>query len=420
MSNDVERMRRLVEASYALHTTLDLDELLATILEVASEGVGADRGTVFLLDDDGQALWSRVLSGDEALEIRLPLGQGIAGAVAATGKAVRIDDAYADPRFDRSWDEKSGYRTRGILCAPIKNREGATVGVFQLLNKRGGSFDGEDERFLDAISVHAALAVENARLHASALEKERYDREVRLAQGVQRQLQPERLLREEGVVSVAGLNELCEDATGDYYDFLFPLPGGRVGVAIGDVSGHGLQAALVMAEARAYLRAFVRTAGGLAKAVDLLNDHLVPDMMAGKFISLFAAVLDTRTGDVEWCNAGHNPPLLLTDGSIRRLEGTGRVLGILPGAGIRAGEPFRLSEGDVLLLYTDGATEARSPEGELFGEERLAALLAGAASETPERILGRVRAVLRDWTGPAGNDDDLTLVAVRRRPATAP
>ena len=101
MADELERMRKLVEASYALHATLDLDELLARILEAASGGVGAERGTVFLLDADGKTLWSRVLSGAEALEVRLPVGRGIAGHVAESGRAVRIDDAYSDPRFDR-------------------------------------------------------------------------------------------------------------------------------------------------------------------------------------------------------------------------------------------------------------------------------------------------------------------------------
>ncbi len=416
LRRELARQQRLVQASYALHTTLDLDRLLALILEAASSGVEADRGTVFLLSEDRTKLWSRVLSGDAKLEISLPVGQGIAGAVAATGETVRIEDAYLDRRFDRSWDERSGYRTRQILCAPIRNRERQTVGVFQLLNKSKGPFTEQDEEYLDALSVHAALAVENAFLHRSALEKERYDREVKLAQGVQRQLQPAERGAEVGRIVVAGLNELCEDATGDYYDFLLPLPGNRLGVAIGDVSGHGLQAALVMAEARAYLRAFVRTTDRLTKAMDLLNDFLVPDMSGGKFISMFAAVVDTKTGDLEWCNAGHNAPLLHRAGSGETVElkATGRILGILPDAGYRAGAPLGLAQGDVLLLYTDGATEARRKDGELFGEARLGAALASAAGREPKEILAQVRAALREWTGDAANDDDLTMVVVKR------
>ena len=163
------RLERLLEASYALHETLDLGELLRRILKVAAEGVGADRGTVFLLNEAEGKLWSRVLSGDEELEISLPVGQGLAGAVAVDGNAICIEDAYDDPRFDRTWDEKSGYRTRQVLCAPIQDRAGKLVGVFQLLNKDEGVFGDDDLSFLGNLSIHAALAIENAQLHASAI-----------------------------------------------------------------------------------------------------------------------------------------------------------------------------------------------------------------------------------------------------------
>lgn len=413
----LDRQGKVLRASQALHSSLDLDELLGLILKVAREGVGAERGTVFLLAEDGGELWSRVLSGDEALEIRLPLGQGIAGTVARTGETVSIDDAYADPRFDRSWDEKSGFRTRRILCAPIRNRDREVVGVFQLLNKADGSFTAEDEEFLAAVSVHAALAVENARLHRDTLEKERQEREIKLAQGVQRQLQPERREARAGLIAAAALNELCEDATGDYYDFLVELPNDRLGVAVGDVSGHGLQAAFVMAEARALLRAFAHTIDELPQALDLLNDFLVPDLVDGKFLSLFAAAVDTKSGSVEWCNAGHNPPLHLraATGEVRCLDATGRVLGVLPGAGYRAGEPFVLEPGDVLLCYTDGVTEARSPEGELFEVERLGETVKRHVGEPCEAVIEAVREAVRTWTHDQPvNDDDITMVALKR------
>ncbi|MDH3592149.1 MAG: SpoIIE family protein phosphatase [Planctomycetota bacterium] len=415
LEKDLARQRQLVQASYALHSSLDLGELLGLILKAASDGVGAERGTVFLVDPTANILWSRVLSGDEALEISLPIGQGLAGSVAATGETVRLADAYDDERFDRSWDQQTGFRTRQMLCAPIRNRHGEVVGVFQLLNRTSGNFTEQDEEYLEQLSVNAALAIENAQLHKSALEKERYDREVRLAQDMQRQLQPEKRLRRDGVLEVAGLNELCEDATGDYYDLLLDLPRDRIGVAIGDVSGHGLQAALVMAEARAFLRAFVQTTPELPKAMDLINDFLVPDMKDGKFISLFAAVIDSGDGGMEWCNAGHNPPLLFraATGAITRLAATGRILGILPDAAYRAGETSHLAHGDVLFLYTDGVTEARSPDGDLLGEDRLESMLRDAAEGSAEEIVATVRLAVRDWTAGGANDDDLTIVAVK-------
>ncbi len=415
LRRELARARRLVEASYALHTTLDLDELLSLILDAARGGVDAERGTVFLLTPEGDQLWSRVASGDESLEIHLPVGQGIAGSVAATGKTLNLDDAYADPRFDRSWDAKSGFRTRQLLTAPIRNREGQVVGVFQLLNKRHGRFDREDEGFLDALSMHAALAVENARLHRAALEKERQDREIRLVQKVQRAYQPERLDLSRGVLQCSGLNQLCEHASGDYYD-AFELPDGRGVVVIGDVSGHGLGAALVMAQARALLHALAPTCPDPPQLVAMLNDFLARDMTDGRFMTLFVTVVDLATGTLEWNSAGHPPPLLVraATGAVERLGAQGLVLGVLRGATYPATEPCRLEPGDVLLLYTDGATEARDPGGQMLEEAGLARVLASLAGRDAPGVLDGIRDALVEWTGRTSFDDDLTLVALRR------
>jgi phosphoserine phosphatase len=416
LSREVARQKSLVEASHSLHSTLDQDELLGIILRTASEAVDAERGTVYLASADGREIWSRVMGGDETLTIRLPLGKGIAGAVAQTGETIRIDDAYADPRFDPSTDRKSGFRTRSILCAPIKNRKGVVVGVFQLLNKAGGHFDRPDEEYLEALSVHAALAIENAVLHSTALEKERQDREIKVAQGIQRGLLPERSSREEGRLEIAGMNELCEDASGDYYDVV-PVPGGRLLVALGDVSGHGLGAAMVMAEARALFRALASVEPDVARLLDRLNDFLCEDLSAGRFMSFFAAFLDPASAEVSWASAGHNPALhyRAKDGEVTLLESTGRVLGVFPNAGYRVGPTVRLAPGDALLVYTDGATEAPDAEGALFEVERLLEVFRGAAKGPPGGVLDAIRSSLRTWTGGAPNRDDLTLLAVRAK-----
>ena len=414
LEKDVALQRTLVEASQVLHSTLDLDALLRIILKTSTEAVGAERGTVYLMSQDATEIWSRVVAGSQSLEIRLPLGKGIAGAVAKTGETIRIDDAYKDPRFDPSTDKRSGFTTRSILCSPIRGRTKNIVGVFQLLNKAGGPFDDGDVEFLDALSVHAALAVENAQLHRSALEKERQDREIKVAQDIQRALLPEKMDLAVGRFALAGMNELCEDASGDYYDF-FEFKDGRTGIAVGDVSGHGLGSALVMAEARALLRAFAKTLDDLPTLMGMLNDFLARDMRAGKFMSLFVGALDPASGDLEWCSGGHNPPMLLraAGGPLETFDATGPVLGVLTGAPFGRGRPVRLDRGDVLLLYTDGATEAPAPGGALYGEERLEAVLRGAASGGPEAVLAAVRSALHTWTGGVPNRDDLTLVAIR-------
>ncbi|MDF1699626.1 MAG: SpoIIE family protein phosphatase [Planctomycetota bacterium] len=417
LKEQIARQEHLLHASYALHSTLDLDELLGVILDAARRGVHAERGTVFLLSDDGTEIWSRVLQGDKDLVIRLPVGKGIAGIVAASGQTINIIDAHEDERFDASWDKKTGFRTRQILCAPIRGRDDAIVGLFQLLNKDEGNFTTQDEEFLASLSVPAALALENARLHRSALEKERQDREIALAQSVQRAFQPETAETAKGILVAAGMNELCEDASGDYYDFL-ELPSGKLGVVVGDVAGHGLGASLVMAQARAFLRAFASTQDSLQDVVQLLNNFLCADMSSGNFMCMFLAVVDPETGSMEWCNAGHPPGYLLraATGEVEELGACGPVLGVVPGVPYSVGESTGLARGDMLLLYTDGVTEANGPGGEMFGYPRLRDVLVAEAAGGPLAVLAGVRKNVVAWSGSEHFEDDLTLLAMQVTP----
>src|SRR3990170_1726489 len=184
-ARQLARLSFLVEASKILNSTLDLPELLGLILKMAQENTGADRGSLFLVDHERQEIWSLLAHGLEQKEIRLPMGKGIAGAVAATGDIVNLADAYTDPRFDRDFDQRFGYRTKALLCLPITDRDDKTVGVLQLLNKRDGNFDAEDVDFLQSLSVHSAIALENARLHRESLERQRMEREMALARSIQ-------------------------------------------------------------------------------------------------------------------------------------------------------------------------------------------------------------------------------------------
>lgn len=169
----IDRMHLLIEASKSVNSSLDLDNLLGIILHAATSAVSADRGTVYLVDESTKEIWSKVLEGSSMIEIRLPVGKGIAGYVAGTGQLINLADAYADPRFNPDIDRASGYRTRTVLCMPMKNKEGKIIGAIQLLNKKLGTFDKDDEEFIDALSVHAAIAVENAQLALKMIQSER-------------------------------------------------------------------------------------------------------------------------------------------------------------------------------------------------------------------------------------------------------
>jgi signal transduction histidine kinase len=165
------KVRALEDIGVALGSTLDLNELLALVVTRVSQVLDAERSTLYLLDEDTGELWSKVAQGEEVVEIRLRVGEGLAGWVAQNGRAVNIKDAYLDPRFDPFWDRKTGYRTRSIMCVPMKNHHGRTLGVIQALNKRDGYFTVEDESLLGALGAQAAVCVENSKLFLSVVGK---------------------------------------------------------------------------------------------------------------------------------------------------------------------------------------------------------------------------------------------------------
>lgn len=177
----INKLNTLIDAAKSVNSTLDLDKLLDIILETAIKSIVADRGTLYVVDELKGEIWSKALRGTEVIEIRLPLGKGLAGYVAKTGEIVNIPDAYNDPRFNPEVDKKTGYRTNNMLTMPMRNRDGKIIGVFQMLNKKGGPFTPQDEEFLNALSIHASIAIENARMAQEMVNNERLSAVGRMA-----------------------------------------------------------------------------------------------------------------------------------------------------------------------------------------------------------------------------------------------
>ena len=276
-----ERLSFLVEASKVLNSTLDLPELLDIILKLTSQHTQADRGTLFLVDEDTQEIWSLIAHGLEAAEeIRLPIGQGIAGTVAQTGEVVNLADAYQDDRFDKDFDERSGYRTRSLLCVPIRNRDERIVGVLQLLNRDEGPFTTEDVDFLGSISVHAALALDNARLHRESLERQRLERELSLARRIQESLLPPAPPSVPGY-DIAVRYQSSHQVGGDYYDFI-PLDENTMVFVVADVEGKGVASALVMSNLQATLHALLKHVHSLQGVLFNLNEAMMRSSEARK------------------------------------------------------------------------------------------------------------------------------------------
>jgi K+-sensing histidine kinase KdpD len=173
IEEQISKLRYLIEITKRVNSSIKLDELLKIILDIALEATNADRGTVYILDEEKGEIWSKVLQGEESLEIRLPIGKGIAGSVAQTGETINLMDAYKDPRFNPEIDKKTGYRTKTMLCQAMRDKDGKIVGVFQLINKKDGFFTKKDEEMLNALSIHAAIAIQNAKMAQEMVNNER-------------------------------------------------------------------------------------------------------------------------------------------------------------------------------------------------------------------------------------------------------
>lgn len=406
----ITQLSLLFEATRLLNSTLDLAELLELILKIARQEVKADRGSVFLVDSKRKELWSIVAFGLDHEEIRIPWGKGIAGKVAESGETINVDDAYALPFFEASFDQRFNYRTRSLLGMPIRHHTGEVVGVIQLLNKTTGPrFTREDEEFLSNLSGHMAMALENARLHRESLEKQRMEKELALARGIQRSLLPDAPPIIPGF-ELAVANEPCFEVGGDYYDFLHLGPQSLL-LVVADVEGKGVSSALVMSNLQATLRALVMHLHSLEVLALSLNEMIYNDTKSEKYLSCFLGLVDTRRNGLHYINAGHVPPILVDgdSGNYQLLEDGGTVIGLFPKTDYTRGTA-QLKAGDILVCCTDGILEACDAGDQEFGSEKLAASVIGHREKSAQGIVDAVLSEVNLWCRGVQADDKVLMV----------
>jgi sigma-B regulation protein RsbU (phosphoserine phosphatase) len=407
----LNKLSFLVEASKALNSTLDLSELLGRILDVAKTHTEAERGTLFLVDESTNEIWSLIAHGLEKQEIRLPLGKGIAGHVAKSGEVVLIPDAYSDPRFNPEVDKRTGYHTRTILCVPIRNKAGKIIAALQLLNKQHGAFTDEDADFLLTLSGHMALALENAQLHQQLLDKERMEKELALARGIQRSLLPDTAPMVEGF-DIALLNEPCYAVGGDYYDFLTLGPQTLLTV-IADVEGKGVSSALVMSNLQATLRALVLHLHSLDEIAESLNRMILNDTRSQKYLSIFIGLVDVRRKGLHYINCGHVPPVIVRpDHEPIPLTEGGMVIGLFENARYQRGH-VKLQSGDILVLCTDGITESMNTLQDEYGIERVVRCIQGVADKSAAEIVSAVNADVARFSRHGTHLDDKVMITLK-------
>jgi sigma-B regulation protein RsbU (phosphoserine phosphatase) len=411
-SAEIGRYKRLIESAKMVNSTLDLGKLLNIIAETAVGNVGADRGTLYLIDDARQELWSKVLNDPILDEIHLPLGKGIAGYVAVTGDVVNIRDAYSDSRFNPEFDLKSGYRTKTILCMPLRKKDGRIVGVFQLLNKLTGAFTAEDVHFIDALSIHAAIAIENARLHAQEKKKIALDEEIKAARTVQMALIP-RSIPETDSFGIAAGTFPAKEVGGDYYDFI-RIDEHRHEIVIADVSGKGLSAAMLAAMGKGVF--YSQAIRNVSPTVQLKESnrilrHLFPHNM---FITMLIASVDSTRRSITLANAGHCLPVLYRTRTGRAELVPVRGMALNLADRIHCEERVVVMEpGDCIVLYSDGVTEARTNDESFFELERLQPLVERMGSLTPRILLDSIVDELRVFSGGAEQADDITIIVIK-------
>jgi len=398
----------LYRISLLLNERLGLEEILETFLDHIGEVVPYQAGAFYLLDQrTGDLQWLAHRGYPEGTDdqMRLKLGQGASGWVAKSGRPLVISDVRQSPHYIAA---RPG--TRSEIVVPIIS-ESRVLGVFNLESDRRDAFRTADLRLLEAFANQAAISIQRAQFFRELREKERLDDEMRFAREIQRLFLPE-----EGVVlpgyDLAGLNLPSRAVSGDFYDYV-PITDGQFGIMIGDVSGKGAPAALIMAGLRAALRAEIRNNYRIAVIMAKVNHLLWESTEPNRFATAVYGVLDLRRRRFTYSNAGHNPPMLLRrDGSVERLRAGGLILGPFPDSRYEEGQ-VDLAPGDVLVFYTDGVTEAMSPEGELFGAARMGQLVRERGGEPAAGICAAIEAAVRAHARVETLGDDLTLVVLR-------
>lgn len=379
---------------------------------MARDLLDADRCTIWLIDSSSNELWTKVAHGMD--EIRVPLSHGLVGACVSSNQPILVKDAHEDSRFNTGVDHSSGYVTKSVLCIPLHAPDGKVIGAFQALNKPGG-FTEEDAHLLGLAASYSASAIEGQRLRKVAESARILYRELGIAHDVQEKLLPVTLPKIEGLDCAA----YCRPAKfvgGDYYDFIESC-GDAMAFTLGDVSGKGIAAAVLMASIQASLRAqFVNAPTSLAGMMNSYNKVLYDTSTADKYSTLFCGLIHKEKRTLTYLNAGQTPPLLLRRDAkgpfIEPLKLGGFPVGLM-GVASYEDVTIELRSGDVLVCFSDGISEATNANDEIWDEEELEKILLGLKQESADQIIQKFVKAADDFAGEAEQADDMTMVVIR-------
>jgi serine phosphatase RsbU (regulator of sigma subunit) len=414
-----EKLRGLLEISADLSKTLQLDPLLPKIVDsLFNLFRQSDRCFLIQAEEGTNRLLPRVVKTRRPQdETTARFSSKIVRNCLETAQATLLDDATKDVPLSQSVID---FRIRSVMCAPLVGADGKAFGVIQLdTQDRSKKFTADDLRLLMGVANQASVALENARLHEEAVRRERMQRDLELAREVQRSFLPRKLPQVPGYEFYAHYESALE-VGGDYYGFI-PLPQGRLAVALGDVAGKGVPAALLMAKLSSDARFSLLTETDLGRAIGNLNDLLYEfTCQMDRFVTLAAAVLEPAGQTVTLVNAGHLSPLLYRHATGAFEEAVPKELAGVP-LGVLEGYPYQshqvsLGPGDSLLLFTDGVTDALDTRNAAFNVHGIQAALAGLPTPSPRNLVERVARAVQQHAAGRDPHDDITLVCVGRTP----
>lgn len=404
-------MEAILEVTRHLAAPFDLTVLLAEVTAAARRVLRSERASVWLFDAATEELVLEVAS--DIRHVRIPMGRGLVGAAARAGRVVNTPDCYADGRFDRSVDVQSGFRTRCSLALPLIDHHGAMVGVMQVLNKRGGVYDAADEVLAEALAAQCATALQRARMTVALIEGEKLRQELELARLVQHSSLPRQLPQVPGY-DMHGTFMPAAQTGGDTYDLAL-LAQGLV-VVLGDATGHGIAPALSVLQMHAMLRTALRLGVTLEAAFTQVNDQLSEVLPDSHFVTAFIGLLDVQSHRLRFLSGGQGPILHFkaAEGRCTTYRATSFPMGAMPIERLRPAVEISLEPGDWLVLLSDGVYEYEDPDGAPLGAAAVEALLAHAHGEAPASVAKRLLSLLQAFARGAPQEDDITMVLVKR------
>ena len=399
------QMSALIRAGNELAKDQPLPKLFQLILDLSIEAVGAERGVLMTLESEDE-LVVRAAKGSA-----FRISSAVRDRVLNTHDSVLVRDTQLEDAY-RMRQSIVEQRVRTFMAAPLQTKDRVIGLIYVDSPSLMRVFTKDDLNLLTVMANTAAIRIEHARLAEIEHQERLMARMLEQAAEIQKRHLPARAPQVPGL-DLAGHNAPCLTVGGDYYDF-FPYPNGRVAMVLGDVSGKGMPASLLMMSLQARVQVLIEEPEDLGAVMTRLNRLTSTNCPSNRFITFFMCLLDGSTGDLIFSNAGHNPPLLMrANGTVEWLEAGGCVLGIMPMMKYDAARN-RLDQGDVLVVFSDGVTDAMNPQGDEFGEARLAEVVNAHRTGSSAAILEAVNGAIADWAAGTPLPDDLTLLIARR------